>query len=57
MAELVGSVEDPSASLLVDLRTSMLSLWTVHGTHPLVGFAFTLVALIPTGMITAVFIR
>jgi hypothetical protein len=36
---------------------SVLSLQKVHGTHPLAGFAFTLLALIPTGMIMAVFIR
>jgi hypothetical protein len=36
---------------------STLSLRTIHGTHPLVGFAFTIVALIPTGIVMAVFIR
>ena len=36
---------------------SIVSLRTIHRTHPLVGFTFTLVALIPTGMIMAVFIR
>ena len=36
---------------------STLSLRTIHGMHPLVGLSFTLVALLPTGMIMAVFIR
>ena len=36
---------------------SVLSLRAIHGTHPLAGFVFTLLALVPTGMIIAVFIR
>ena len=36
---------------------SSLALKKVHGTHPLVGLAFTVLALIPTGIIMAVFIR
>jgi hypothetical protein len=36
---------------------SSLALKKVHGTHPLVGLAFTVLAMIPTGIIMAVFIR
>ncbi len=36
---------------------SAVSLRKVHGTHPMLGCAFTLLALVPTGMIMAVFIR
>lgn len=36
---------------------SALSLRRIHGTHPLAGLVFTFLALIPTGMIMAVFIR
>jgi hypothetical protein len=36
---------------------SILTLRKIHGTHPLAGFAFTLLALTPTGAIMAVFIR
>jgi len=39
------------------LGLSAISLRKVHGTHPLLGGAFTVLALVPTGMVMAVFIR
>jgi hypothetical protein len=36
---------------------SSLAMRRVHGTHPLAGIGFTAIALVPTGIIMAVFIR